>query len=81
VLLPALIQATVWWANTRDTSVSKMVFSGYLIMMAIVLVAKVFVRNELWYFWLAPMLLLCYLALQKTARAGHKPRNAVREVN
>jgi hypothetical protein len=67
VLLPALIQATVWWTNTRATSMSKMILSSYLIMMALVLLAKVFVRNDLWYFWLTPMLLLYYLALPKTS--------------
>lgn len=67
VLLPALIQATVWWANMHRTSVSKLILAGYLVMMATVLAAKVIVRNDLWYFWLAPMLLLCYLALQKSS--------------
>jgi len=68
VLLPALVQATVWWANLRGSSVSKLILASYLVMMATVLAAKVIVRNDLWYFWLAPMLMLCYLALQK-ARA------------
>jgi hypothetical protein len=67
VLLPALIQATVWWANTRGSSVSKLILAGYLVMMATALAAKVIVRNDLWYFWLGPMLVLCYLALQKTS--------------
>lgn len=72
VLLPALIQATVWWANTHRTFASKMILSGYLATMAILLVAKVLVRNDLWYFWLAPTLLLFYLALRETSASGEE---------
>ena len=73
VLLPALIQATVWWTNTRQAFASKVVLSGYLAIMAISLVAKVFVRNDLWYFWLAPMLLFFYLALRKSMGRDNSP--------
>jgi hypothetical protein len=43
-----------------------MLLSGYCVMMVALLVAKMFVRNDLWYFWLAPMLFLFYLALRVT---------------
>jgi hypothetical protein len=66
VLLPALIQATVWWTKSSPTSVRKLLLSGYCVMMVVLLVAKMFVRNDLWYFWLAPMLFLFYLALRVT---------------
>jgi hypothetical protein len=61
VMLPALIQAAVWTSQS-ESRVGRATFVGAHIGLGVLLFAsKVFVRNDFWYFWLAPMLLLLYL--------------------
>lgn len=63
VLLPAVVQGAVWlsastpysWASGHGSS------WFYLALGAIVLVGKIFLRNDFWYFGLAPAFLLLYL--------------------
>jgi Glycosyltransferase family 87 len=61
VLLPAVIQCAVWTAKSERKPERRLVIGIYLALAAILLVAKVFVRNDFWYFWVAPAFLLFYL--------------------
>jgi hypothetical protein len=61
VLLPAVIQSAVWMANSEKKRQQRLVIGIHVAFAAILLVAKVFVRNDFWYFWVAPAFLLFYL--------------------
>jgi hypothetical protein len=61
VLLPAVIQCAVWTARSEKKQQRRIVIGIHLAFAAILLVAKVFVRNDFWYFWVAPAFLLFYL--------------------
>jgi MFS family permease len=70
VLLPALIQSAVWLANWRARGPHQVVLFSYLAINTILLTGKIYLRNDLWYFWAAPAFLALYLLL----RAGSRPR-------
>ena len=61
VLLPALIQGVVWLSGLKICPPTLWVSAIYLTSCAILLFGKIFVRNDFWYFWLAPTLLVLYL--------------------
>ena len=62
VLLPAAIQAAVWTSRTEDRVARAVIIGTHIGLGGILLASKVFVLNDFWYFWLAPSLLLFYLA-------------------
>ena len=61
VLLPAVIQCAVWTARSERKQHQRLVIGIHVVFGAILIVAKVFVRNDFWYFWVAPAFLLFYL--------------------
>jgi hypothetical protein len=61
VLLPAVIQCAVWAARSERKPQRRLVIGIHLAFAAVLIVAKVFVRNDFWYFWVAPAFLLFYL--------------------
>ena len=74
VLLPALVQCAVWLTNRHAYGRHKALLFIYLATNAMLLAGKLYVRNDLWYFWAAPAFLLLYLLLrsklQLQLRAG-----------
>ena len=70
VLLPALVQSAVWLTNRHTHGGHKALLFIYLAINVILLVGKLYVRNDLWYFWAAPAFLALYLWL----RAKIQPR-------
>jgi hypothetical protein len=69
VLLPAVIQGAVWTAKSGGKQQRRLVIGIYLALAAILLVAKVIVRNDFWYFWVAPAFLLFYLYVRASVGA------------
>lgn len=70
VLLPALVQGMVWLANRAAFGQHKTLVLFYLVINAILLAGKLYIRNDLWYFWAAPAFLVLYLCLHaKMARS------------
>jgi hypothetical protein len=70
ILLPVLVQCAVWLTNRHAFGRHKALLFSYLAINAILLAGKVYVRNDLWYFWAAPVFLALYLFL----RASLQPR-------
>jgi hypothetical protein len=64
ILLPALMQGAVWCGIAGNRQRVRWVSVIYLAISSIALLAKIIVRNEFWYFWLAPALLVIYLLLR-----------------
>jgi hypothetical protein len=64
VLLPALIQCAVWLFQRQAFGRHKTLIVLYLAMNAIMLCGKLYIRNDLWYFWAAPAFLVLYLCLR-----------------
>jgi hypothetical protein len=61
VLLPAVVQAAVWISQC-EAKRKRATFIGMHVALAVTLVLmKIFVRNDFWYFWAAPAYLLLYL--------------------
>lgn len=60
VLLPAVIQCAAWTAR-GDKAQRGMIIGIHLVFAAIMLVGKVWVRDDFWYFWVAPTFLVFYL--------------------
>ena len=60
VLLPAVIQCAVWTARSKKPQ-RRLVIGIHLALGAVLLVAKVFIRNDFWYFWVAPAFVFFYL--------------------
>jgi glycosyl transferase family 87 len=70
VLLPAVIQGSVW-TSQRGTGTERATLVGAHIGLAVILlVCKIFVRNDFWYFWAAPAYLLLYLYARATVGAA-----------
>lgn len=72
VLVPAVIQAAVWLSRFEDRARAAMCIGVYVALGAILLVAKIFVMDDFWYFWVAPAYLLFYLYVRSTAGAAIK---------
>ena len=64
VLLPALVQCAVWLTHHDRYGQHKALLSFYLTTNALLLVGKLYLRNDLWYFWAAPTFLTLYLCLR-----------------
>jgi hypothetical protein len=69
VLLPAVIQCAVWTARSERKRQQSWVIGIYLVVTAILLFGKLFVRNDFWYFWVAPAFLTFYLYVRSTLHA------------
>jgi Glycosyltransferase family 87 len=69
VLVPAVIQGAVWTAKSERKPQRRLVIGVYLALAAILLVAKVIVRNDFWYFWVAPAFLIFYLYVRASVGA------------
>jgi len=63
-----VIQGAVWCARNERKRQQRCVSSIYLALAAILLVGKFFVRNDFWYFWVAPAFLIFYLYVRSTTR-------------
>ena len=59
VLMPALIQGAVWTSRT-DINRRRLIVGMHVLISATAVVSKIFVKNDFWYFWLAPAYLLLY---------------------
>lgn len=70
VLLPAVIQCAAWTANERIPSQRHLIIATYLLLALVLIAGKAFVRNDFWYFWLAPTLLLFYVWVRARSCAG-----------
>lgn len=70
VLLPAIVQSAGWIARARLTPYLCAIIGRYVVINGIYLAGKIFLPNDFWYFWMAPLLLLIYALLQKRIVAG-----------
>jgi hypothetical protein len=75
VLLPAAIQAAVWTSRSEDRVARAILIGTHIGLGGILLASKVFVLNDFWYFWLAPTLLLFYLAARAMVGSATKFQN------
>jgi hypothetical protein len=75
VLLPALIQCGLWLFRSDDLSRRRIFVAVYLGISLTLLISKVFVRNDFWYFWAAPAFLIFYLWVRASfdASSSQKP--------
>lgn len=73
VLLPALIQGILWHGALRRPQVRFWSASVYFACAAAALGGKFIVRDDFWYFWLAPVMSLLYLWLRYAA-SGDRAR-------
>jgi hypothetical protein len=72
VLVPAVIQAAVWLSRLEDRARAAMCIGIHVTLGAILLVSKIFVMDDFWYFWVAPVYLLFYLYVRATVGAAIK---------
>ena len=72
VLVPAVIQAAVWTSHSADWGRRAILIGGHISLGVILLISKVFVHNDFWYFWVAPTYLLFYLYVRATVGAATK---------
>lgn len=70
--MPAVIQAAVWLSQFRDRKRAAICIGSYVALGAILLVSKIFVMNDFWYFWVAPAYLLGFLYARASAGAEMK---------
>jgi hypothetical protein len=61
VLLPAFIQCAMWLFCNDDPRRRRVVVAVYLSISLTLLIFKIFVRDDFWYFWAAPAFLVFYL--------------------
>lgn len=61
VFVPALIQCAAWISMSDDRRQRWFIIALHLLLGALLLVGKIFVRDDSWYFWVAPTFLLFYL--------------------
>jgi Glycosyltransferase family 87 len=71
ILLPVLIQATSWLVRQRLPWYRSIAALLYIAINLAHAMLRCFVAEELWYFWLAPALLIAYLVYRWEA-AGHR---------
>ena len=67
VLLPAVIQAAVWISRLEASRKRTLLVGGHIALGGILLASKAVVRDDFWYFWLAPAYLCCYLYARASA--------------
>jgi len=61
ILLPAVIHGAVRFGTITNRKLTMWLSISYLALFPLLLIGKILVRNDFWYFWLAPVLLLIYL--------------------
>jgi len=71
IFLPALIQAASWLARQRLSWYRSIAAWLYIVINLAHAILRIFVAEELWYFWLAPALLIAYLVFRQEA-AGQR---------
>jgi hypothetical protein len=71
VLLPAVIQAAVWTSQFEDRARAVTFIGIYISLGVLLLLAKIFIMNDFWYFWVAPTYLMLYL-YARNSRRGEK---------
>ncbi len=85
VLLPVLIQTSVWILNSRRLFLAGIGGAIHLLINGLALLLNISRVTDFWYIWMVPTLLLIYLGLRNklpvTAFAGHKPRVISGSVN
>jgi hypothetical protein len=69
VLLPAIMQSASWIVRGPLTRYLCGIVMLYVVTNGVYLTGKIFVSNDFWYFWMAPLFLLTYLLLQKRVLA------------
>ena len=65
VLLPALMQSAGWLVRRPLTRYLGGLIIVYVGINAVNLAGKIFVLNDFWYFWMAPLFSLTYLPLRE----------------
>jgi hypothetical protein len=76
VLLPAVIQCAVWTARDESRGKRRAIVAVHVLLGLLLLAVKVFLRNDFWYFWVAPGYLLFYLYVRSRVGADsreHRP--------
>ena len=63
ILLPALVQSAVRLNSREARGQHRILVAIHLLVNAILLAGKIYVRNDLWYFWAAPTYLALYASL------------------
>jgi hypothetical protein len=66
VLVPALIQCAVWVSMNENRRQRWLVIAMHMLLNSMLLVSKIFILNDFWYFWLAPTFLFFYLYVRQT---------------
>jgi hypothetical protein len=66
VLAPAVIQAAVWTSQEKAIKNRAILISMHIGIAVILVLCKIFVRNDFWYFWAGPAYLLIYLYARAT---------------
>jgi hypothetical protein len=72
VLLPAVIQCAVWTARNENREKRKVIVSVHVLLGLLLLTVRVFVRNDFWYFWVAPGYLFFYLYVRSSVGADSR---------
>jgi glycosyl transferase family 87 len=75
VMIPALIQAAVWASQSKDRATQAIFVAAHLGLGSLLFASKLFVRDDFWYFWVAPILLVFYLIARATVGAAEKFHN------
>ena len=75
VLVPAVIQAAVWTAASKATATRAILIGMHIGVAVILLVSKIFVLNDFWYFWAGPAYLFFYLYARATVGSGINLQN------
>jgi hypothetical protein len=65
VILPAVIQCAVWLTHSRNIENPKSVAIGYVAFNAFCLIARAYVSNDFWYFWMVPAYLWMYVSFRR----------------
>lgn len=66
VLVPAVVQCAMWVSKSKSRRWRWLVVSIHVLLTGVLLVSKIFVLNDFWYFWLAPTFLLFYLYVRQS---------------
>lgn len=61
VLLPAVIQGALWVSRSEVQILRRLIGAAHVIINGGILLLKLFVPNDFWYFWVAPIYLLFFL--------------------
>ena len=81
ILLPALMQGSVWLGAVVKRQRVRGFSAIYLALCSILLFGKILVRNDFWYFWLAPAFLILYIWLREDGKAmGTQPNTVAQQL-